>query len=896
MLPVGHRVFKRRRKDNCLQNTLPFFNMRTLIFFLTFLFALPLAAQLSDDFSDGNLTDNPAWQGNPDHFIVNAAGQLQLNAPAAGSSRLWAPVLLPDSAVWEIFVEMDFAPSNLNRLRIYLQLDDPDPDNANGYFLEIGETGSQDALRFFRKNGASETLLATGTPGAVASEPAIFRLRVEKTAAGAWAFKTNYAGATPDDIEFEIFDDTFAGGNRFFLLECNYTASRTDKFFFDDLAIRPLLPDTQPPVLAGVEAVSETRLSVFFDEKLAPDAANPARFSVNNAIGNPLSVTPDPLSPGTLSLLFDQPFESLKTYTLTAADISDVAGNVAPTQSADFVFVKKEAPAPADLLINEIMADPSPAIGLPPFEYVEIYNRSAKIIDLAGLGFDSGGDPVPLPDFVLFPGEYVVLCDADHTAAFEPFGAVVGLSAFPALVNSGARLTLSDTSGAVIHAVEYSDEWFGGSAKKEGGWSLELVSPFRICRDDNNWRASENLAGGTPGVRNSVFRDDPDETPPTLDRAWMDATRPDEVWLFFSEKMNQASLADAGNYAFSGGLSLSGVVVPKKEDGVVLLTLSENPEPQKKYTVTVGGDVSDCLGNVIGTENSADFGLPEKAEPGDVVLNEILFNPRPGGSDFVELYNRSSKILEVGDWLIGNLQAGADTQLVAIETPFLFLPDTYLVLSESPANIRLNYEVSRPQWMLKNDMPAFNNDAGNVTLAGVAFPDPVVLDAFDYDENMHHPLLKDAEGVSLERIRPDLPTNASDNWHSAAETAGFATPTAQNSQFLELSPGEAPQVVWLPYQNFSPDGDGYRDFLSIQYTLDEPGFVGTVQVFDTSGRLVKDLARNVLMEVSGQFQWDGTTDESRLAPVGIYIVFMRIFSPSGDVRTFKKTCAIARRF
>ena len=52
---------------------------------------------------------------------------------------------------------------------------------------------------------------------------------------------------------------------------------------------------------------------------------------------------------------------------------------------------------------------------------------------------------------------------------------------------------------------------------------------------------------------------------------------------------------------------------------------------------------------------------------------------------------------------------------------------------------------------------------------------------------MHNKLLNDFKGVSLERINPSMPTNQSSTWQSAAQAAGFATPTYRNSQYSELS-------------------------------------------------------------------------------------------------------------
>ena len=57
------------------------------------------------------------------------------------------------------------------------------------------------------------------------------------------------------------------------------------------------------------------------------------------------------------------------------------------------------------------------------------------------------------------------------------------------------------------------------------------------------------------------------------------------------------------------------------------------------YTITVN-NVTDCKSNMVANENSAKVGLPAEPSLSDVVINEILFNPRSNGFDYVEFYNR----------------------------------------------------------------------------------------------------------------------------------------------------------------------------------------------------------------------------------------------------------------
>ncbi|MGI9161173.1 MAG: hypothetical protein ACR2K1_15605 [Saprospiraceae bacterium] len=228
--------------------------LKNLLFLCCTLLYGGLHAQIADDFSDENFTQNPTWLGDSANFIVNSVGMLQLLAPTGGSSQLVVQGHIPDSAVWMLDIRLAFAPSASNVLRVYLLADQANLTIASGYLLEIGENGSLDALRFFRQDAGARSLLAAGPAGAVAGEPVDIRLRVRRSAAGDWTAEI----AAPGEAfigQFSVRDTVYAAGSdRFFGLQCIYTATRTDKFFFDNLTILPDLPDTQPPVLQQVVA------------------------------------------------------------------------------------------------------------------------------------------------------------------------------------------------------------------------------------------------------------------------------------------------------------------------------------------------------------------------------------------------------------------------------------------------------------------------------------------------------------------------------------------------------------------------------------------------------------------------------------------------------------------
>ena len=68
-------------------------------------------AQVSDDFSDGDFTNNPTWSGMNDKYLVNNNLQLQLNAEEAGTAYLSLPITEFQEMEWRFWIRENFAPS-----------------------------------------------------------------------------------------------------------------------------------------------------------------------------------------------------------------------------------------------------------------------------------------------------------------------------------------------------------------------------------------------------------------------------------------------------------------------------------------------------------------------------------------------------------------------------------------------------------------------------------------------------------------------------------------------------------------------------------------------------------------------------------------------------------------
>ena len=219
-------------------------------------------------------------------------------------------------------------------------------------------------------------------------------------------------------------------------------------------------------------------------------------------------------------------------------------------------------------------------------------------------------------------------------------------------------------------------------------------------------------------------------------------------------------------------------------------------------------------------------------------------------------------------------------------------PGDYFVATSDPDDVRQRYRTPLPQAVVfMQGFPTFGDDTGRVILARK--DNLLEIDRVCYDGGMHYPLLSSSEGVSLERTSPDMPSERRDNWHSAAETSGFATPTYVNSHVITQD-DTGGEVVIKPAV-FSPDNDGKDDLLTILIRESGPDNAVNIEIYDAQGRKVSQLANNVLLGSEGVFVWDGMTDEKRRAPVGFYIFLVEITRPDGSVRRVKKTAVLGGR-
>lgn len=714
------------------------------------------------------------------------------------------------------------------------------------------------------------------------------KVRVTRDANGRWELYTDITGGTNYTLEGTVTDVTHATTS-WFGVWCNYTATRSNGFIFDDFSITELVPDITPPKVTAVKSLDTKTLEITFDEPLDMVSAQTiANYLLSKGAGSPLTAAMGSTN-NVVNLTYANHFTS-GNYILTVSNIADTKGNIMVTPIATpFIYVEPYTAKKGDVVINEIMAAPistAPALNK---EYLELYNTTDKYIIITGWKYkDRTSLGVSIPADTLAPKAYRILCANADVDIFKVYGKTLGLSSWPSLNNNEDDLTLMlPDNSTVIDAVFYTDMWYQDNSKKTG-YALELINSKNGCSGATNWIASTAAIGGTPGTQNSVYAE-LDLVAPKL--IGIEITSTTTIRVDFDKAIQIGSLSLVSNYSINNGIGVAQFAVPVSTANKNVVLTFATPIVRGVESLLTVSNLLSCGGTIINpANNTAKIFLAKEIMPNDILITEILFNPKAGGFDFVEIYNNTNHLLDLKDLTVSNPSSVISSTKRPISiVPFYIQPKTYWVLTANPLVVQQQYQVKYPNQMVQMAvMPPYNNDKGTVAI----WKGNDVIDQFDYTDKMHHALLKDVKGVSLERVSFTKSGNEPGNLQSAAASVGFATPTDKNSQGEDAS---VKNTVVVANKIFSPDNDGFEDLLQIDYRFKENGNLATISIYTDKGILVRRLARNVTFATQGTVTWDGLNDGGQLCNVGLYVIKVDIFTIKGSIGSFTQTCVLASK-
>ncbi len=245
---------------------------------------------------------------------------------------------------------------------------------------------------------------------------------------------------------------------------------------------------------------------------------------------------------------------------------------------------------------------------------------------------------------------------------------------------------------------------------------------------------------------------------------------------------------------------------------------------------------------------------PDMPREGDLIFNEVMFDSAADSEDYVEIYNKSDKILDLTG-LKFTRKTATTTPTVHIPAGTTIMPQSYLAFSVNPAQLREQFAVPETANIIAVNMGTFllNSEATIWLTDGTT-----TFDELTYSAKWHSALISESKGVALERINPNTATQDATNWHSAASNVHWGTPGYKNSQFNDGIPAKTGKRVWTEPENFTPDNDGVNDVTNIYFSTGDVGYFATVFIYDALGRKLCTLANNQLISPEGFIRWNGT--------------------------------------
>ncbi len=536
-----------------------------------------------------------------------------------------------------------------------------------------------------------------------------------------------------------------------------------------------------------------------------------------------------------------------------------------------------------DIVITEIMFNPNGNENAR--EFVEIFNRGNEDVSIEGylIGDGTGFDtivPTPAGSSIVPAGSYALILDPDYFTAGEEYALIPMDTALftvndraigqRGLSNSTAEpISLISPAGDTLSVVTYS-------LKCDAGHSWERILIERDNSADNFSQSKETH--GTPGYENSV-------TPPLLNPALDESSlriEPPEP------SMNTTATVYV-SYKNQGRSSLTGVRVSVTilPDIAVGLVVFDDTVPPGQYATEIpvtteflpGGrlEIRASVLSMHEQNDAADDTTTVLTEvsilAGTIILNEVMAAPSAGNPEWIELYNRGSRPVDLFQWRLSDNSAGEP----GIIGEHMFVPSKgYALISDVTLNETNSPGMRKDTPVLViNSFPSLNNDGDIVRLFDF---NGEPADSMSYDDT--------TPGYSFELISLAMPHN-DERWDISVDNAG-GTPGAVNS-IAYADDNARPNSAKL-----TANPNPFSERTAVSYSLPFPVARVNLYVYDRQGRLVVKIRDGEESGSDWTGEWNGHANGETLT-AGPYILILEALDKrTGNVAAERMTIVLGR--
>lgn len=792
---------------------------------------------LEESFDTSPVTSTNPWAGDLDCFRVTEAGELQLTGdPSKKNARLWLPLPFSRTMQWEFEIRMNLNPTNFNHVKVFVYSTlSAVTGKVEQYYVQIGSNNRDISLRSLGETEKTPTVLIAGEKNLADQEKVSLKVKLTLEKEEEWNLYTCMEGESKYKLQGKYrkkLSDLRKSG--YFRLECVYSKTHKQDFFFDNIRVMreitstPVHPDeggndsedpsgTELPALVNFSEESKTCLFLYFDRAVDVESASFVLDVCGEA--EEVSISDDET---VVRLVWGAARRKGRTYTLLYSGVWDKEKKKEGKGFYSFVSQKG------------VSSDGSSEEGP---------NGGSEGPDTSS-SFPLGS--LLINEIMADPKGLLSLPQTEYVELYNASGSVLPLKGWTFL--------------------------YGGKPVALDAYALPAGKYLVLYREGRDIRVGATgqampLAAFPSALANTgKLLQLKDPSGQLIDEVTYEKAKPAVSW----ERSPSGWHLSADPAGGTPG-TLNSIFVPEPDDdpGVDPPLDPDDPDDPDTPSDSISPETPPVPPGML---------LPE---PGEVVFNELLPNPFPEGSEYIELYNRSVRELSLAglSLAIRKADGSLSTRYPLASVSPVQEPGGYALLTKDKEGVTPFYLISTPSALHALKLPVLANTASTLVLFRTS--DGVVIDEISYTAKWHAASVKNQKGVALERIDPDGPTQAPSNWTSATETAGYGTPGYRNSQYKREEPGHATGIEAPVFS----DRTGYY---TIAYYLDQPGYHCRAWVYDTAGRRRAEIAMHELLGMEGEITWKGEGIDGHLLRCGPYILYLELYHENGHVRTYKK--------